>query len=285
MKNYLLIFLIIITIVAVTGCSKLQQNVLVPQASQSDIHPVGWTDINSSIFHGKFIKNNHYDLSSCASCHGNDFKGGISGKSCYTCHQGTNGPLSCNTCHGDSTGIAPPVDLSGNTSPDSPGVGAHRVHLNGSSIASGVGCSSCHVVPQKAGPGIHPFGLPAIVSFSGLSNTVTNTPSSEHYDSSKPTISPVPFFNSQTLTCSNTYCHGKFKNGNNYSPKWTGGQSEAACGTCHGIPPNTSVHQGQTIQTCFRCHYPTIKDANGSMDSSTHVNGKLNLYGHELSGW
>ncbi|MGC8594940.1 MAG: CxxxxCH/CxxCH domain c-type cytochrome [Candidatus Kryptoniota bacterium] len=285
MRIYLSILFMVLITVSLTGCSKLQQNILAPQPSQGDIHPAGWTDMNSPNFHGKFIKNNHYDLSTCATCHGNDFKGGTAGKSCYTCHQGINGPLSCNTCHGDSTGIAPPVDLSGNTGSESPGVGAHRVHLSGGFISSGVRCSSCHVVPQKAGPGIHPFGVPAIVAFSGLSTVATNTPSSQYYDSTQPTISPAPFFNSQTLSCSNTYCHGNFKNGNNFSPKWTGGHDQAACGTCHGIPPNNSVHKGQTIQTCFKCHYPTLKDSNGTMVDSTHINGKLNLYGHELTVW
>lgn len=287
MKNYFKLALIFAVGLAFSACSKLQDNVLAPIQPQGDIHPVGWTQLSSPDFHGTYIKAHNYDLSSCTSCHGTDFKGGISQKSCYTCHQGTSGPLSCNTCHGSLSNAAPPPDLSGNTGTSTPTVGAHQNHLSGNSFLSSVACSSCHVVPQSAIPGIHPTGTgKAMVVFSGVAVTQTNTPGTPYYDSTNPTIIPSPSFNPQTLQCSNTYCHGNFKNGNNFMPTWTNvGTGQAACGTCHGIPPNTPVHKGQTLQTCYYCHEPMIGPNGVIQDSSKHVNGKLELYGRSVSAW
>ncbi|MCL4512294.1 MAG: CxxxxCH/CxxCH domain-containing protein [Bacteroidetes bacterium] len=287
MKNYFKIVLVVAVGLAFNACSKLQNNVLAPIQPQGNIHPIGWTQLSSPDFHGTYIKTHNYDLSTCTSCHGTDFKGGISQKSCYTCHQGISGPLSCNTCHGSALNPAPPKDLAGDSLTTSPGVGAHQIHLSGSSFASSVVCSSCHVVPQSAGPGIHPAGTGnALIVFSGVAVTQTNTPGTRFYDSTKPTIVPTPSFNPQTLQCSNTYCHGNFKNGNNFSPTWNNvGTDQDSCGTCHGIPPNTPVHQGQTLQTCYYCHEPMIGPGGVIQDSSMHVNGKLELYGKSLSVW
>ncbi len=274
-----------------SSCSKLQNNALAPVQPQTDIHPVGWVTMASPDFHGIFIKSHNYDLSTCTSCHGNDFKGGIVGKSCYTCHQGSSGPLSCNTCHGGASSIAPPFDLAGDSLTTSPGVGTHQYHLNASSVFSRVRCSSCHVVPQAAGPGIHPAGTgQAILAFSGVATTQTNAPGTQFYDSAQPTVTPTPQFNSQTLQCSNTYCHGNFRNGNNFTPTWNNvNPSQAACGTCHDVPPKTAIHQiafyqSATSQNCYYCHEPMM-GPNGIQDSSLHVNGKLEVYNNSVSPW
>ncbi|HUU26321.1 MAG TPA: hypothetical protein VM123_00785 [archaeon] len=47
-------------------------------------HPAGWLDKRSPNFHS--IAVNTRGLDACALCHGEDFNGGISGKSCRTCH-------------------------------------------------------------------------------------------------------------------------------------------------------------------------------------------------------
>ena len=103
-------------------------------------HPLGsaWLDRKSGTFHGIPAKQ---DISQCAACHGNDYKGGSSGVSCAQCHFGPsgskgpsgwthhttshkrlgssmtvcnqchsldrtygNGPSSCHDCHGDGGG-------------------------------------------------------------------------------------------------------------------------------------------------------------------------------------
>lgn len=196
----------------------------------------------------------------------------------------------CSSCHGTVTNPAPPPDPAGNTSTSSPGVGAHQVHLNGSDFAAKVSCSTCHVVPQTISPGIHPDGMytATLVAFSGISRTETNTPGTRFYDSTMATVVPQPTFNPKTLKCSNTYCHGDFKGGNNFSPTWniTDG-SQDSCGSCHGIPPNDATHRGKgiTIKQCYLCHSPMIGADGKILDPNMHITGKLVLYGRTLSKW
>jgi hypothetical protein len=60
-------------------------------------------------------------------------------------------------------------------------------------------------------------------------------------------------------TCENK-CHGTAR------PGWNDGPKGAACGTCHGIPP-----QNHFAGTCETCHPRTIADI------SSHVDGKVSL--------
>lgn len=291
MKNITEIALIIVVGFVFNSCSKLQNNVLTPVRSQSDIHPSGWATQSSSNFHGSYIKTNNFDMTTCTSCHGNDLAGGTAKISCYKCHQGSNGTLACNTCHGSALNPAPPKDLSGDSLTTYPTVGAHQNHLVGDGPFAEVSCSSCHLVPQAAGPGLHPNGNKVALLFSGISLTETNVPGSQYYDSSHPTVIPSPVFNSQTLQCSNTYCHGNFKGGNNFSPKWNVlDGSQDSCGSCHGLPPHGAIngivpfYQDQTAQNCFLCHAPMMGH-DGIQDSSLHVDGKLELYGRSQASW
>src|SRR5579859_2056158 len=86
----------------------------------SYVHPDGWADPNSPDFHGTHIQNTGWDFAPCQKCHGDDFKGGASGASCWTCH--SDGPTSCTTCHGQP-----------------PPTGAHLKHA--------FDCTACHVKP------------------------------------------------------------------------------------------------------------------------------------------
>ena len=51
---------------------------------EAKYHPDGWKDQ-----HGDYVEKNGY--TSCAQCHGQDYRGGTSGVSCYQCHNGPNG--------------------------------------------------------------------------------------------------------------------------------------------------------------------------------------------------
>jgi predicted CxxxxCH...CXXCH cytochrome family protein len=305
-RKTLLIALILFAGISFNSCSKLQNGVLSPVTSQVPAgvvypHPDGWADSSSGNFHGTYFVNEYFktsdhqfDLNSCASCHGKDLAGGLTKVSCYSCHSGSNGALSCETCHGNALNAAPPKDLSGGFSTSNPTVGGHQDHLIANELSGAMACSSCHFVPQIAGPGMHPTGGGVSVIFSGVAVTETNTPTSRYYDPSQPTVIPAPTFNFRTLQCANTYCHGNFKNGNDYTPTWESGDStQAACGTCHGSSsnpaPNTSVHetafyQGPSAQNCYLCHEPMM-GPNGIQDSSLHVDGKLDLYGRSLTNW
>ncbi len=196
----------------------------------------------------------------------------------------------CISCHGSAASPAPPPDAAGNTSTSTPAVGAHLVHLYGSAFASKVACSSCHIVPQSVGPGIHPDGPGSgnLIMFSGVALTQTNIPGTRFYDSTLATVVPQPTFSTQTLTCKNTYCHGNFKGGNNFTPTWTVvNSSQDSCGSCHGLPPNDATHRGKgiTVQTCYYCHSPMIGPDGTILDDSMHVTGNLVLYGRSISAW
>ncbi len=103
-------------------------------------HPDGWVVKDNANFHGKFIRGQGWSMSTCQSCHGNDYMGGRALKSCTTCHNQPGGPEFCGTCHGSLTNPAPPEDLMGRTSISEISVGAHQTHLT-----KGVACGVCHI--------------------------------------------------------------------------------------------------------------------------------------------
>lgn len=294
---YGILSLTLTALLLVVGCSQLQDNLVAPpERSQSlAVHPEGWATTSSADFHGEYIREQQWQMSSCWTCHGRNYAGGVSQVSCLTCHGKPGGPESCTTCHG-STNPAPPPDLDGNTSTTVRTVGAHQSHLVGAGTSNGIHCSECHMVPTSVYAAGHvDSGPPAEVFFrDSLANTVTNEPTTMYYDVSLPTTTPVPTWNPSTLKCSNTYCHGDFKNGNNYSPTWTFvGTGEARCGTCHGdvtkptlaeraLPKTTSsggTHPNST--QCSVCHVGIV-DANlNFINKAKHMNGKLNVFGDE----
>ncbi len=170
-------------------------------------------------------------------------------------------PTTCNACHGSAANPAPPVDLSGNSSTSSPGVGAHQTHLSGGKLSRPVPCEECHIVPASVtDPGHFDTAGPAELNFSGAAAR----------------YSP-PTFNG--VTCEGSWCHGGNWNlhpnnpwdsgGANTSPTWTStGQVE--CGSCHSVPP--ASHFDIQSQPCGPgCH----TDFNGFTvtDKSKHVDG------------
>ncbi len=179
--------------------------------------------------------------------------------------------LGCALCHGDPDRAgtdangqvlapAPPIDVTGATSSDA--VGAHLVHLTSPRFSKAVTCDECHVVPSSSahGNGIRDvaFGTLAHNVLPGDATRIVN-----------------PVWTQGTLSCSATYCHGNFKNGNDTnSPAWNGGQAAVTCGTCHGFPPKT-VAQGGThtaATNCASCH-----SKGGLSDTSHHVDGTVDM--------
>jgi predicted CxxxxCH...CXXCH cytochrome family protein len=296
--RYGLFSLTLAAILFVAGCSQLQDNLVAPpQRNQVlTVHPEGWaTTASSADFHGKYIHGQQWQMSSCWTCHGRNYAGGSSQVSCLTCHSKSGGPENCTTCHG-STNPAPPRDLDGNIATTIRTVGAHQSHIAGAGTTDGIRCSECHTVPATVYVAGHvDSGPPAEVIFhDSLANTATNEPTTRDYDVSLPTTTPTPTWDSSALKCSNTYCHGDFKNGNNYSPAWTSvGTGEARCGTCHGdvtkqaladrALPKTSERGGTHPNStqCSVCHVGIV-DANlNIIDKAKHINGKLNVFGDE----
>lgn len=277
MKNAeykIIAFLIIIAFFA--GCSKLQNEDSTPVSAQVNVHPEGFLKVASMDFHGKVIQNNNWNMTECKKCHGGDYSGGNVQKTCNNCHPSS--PEACNVCHGNSKNPAPPKDVAGNSSTSLVSVGAHQAHLQGTDKTDGIACSDCHLIPSR----ISDFGhiensasIPEIYFNSSLAAIETK-------GRNKAVMRAEFINNKQDVECSNTYCHGNFTNGNNYTPKWTKGASEAACGTCHSIAPKPPHIQAQA---CFACHTVTVDPYQNITDKSKHINGKLEVYGQVRTDW
>lgn len=239
----------------------------------------------------------------CGSCHGVPppaSTGHPQNTSCGNCHPGysrtsvnpathVNGTievsgLTCTSCHGDGQRaatalnpqlpVAPPTDTLGNTGTTSPGVGAHQAHLVDGPLRGALACTECHAVPASTAG--HPDGTLGLV-WGPLATR----------GGAAPTYSGG--------TCASTYCHGATAaaNGTNQAPRWTGGASEAACGTCHGLPPGrppSPVHPTYLYAApCVGCHPGTTTvDATGDaiVPGGGHVNGTVEytFAGHP-PGW
>ncbi|HTX17468.1 MAG TPA: CxxxxCH/CxxCH domain-containing protein, partial [Bacteroidota bacterium] len=260
--------------------------------------------------HGMAIEANQWKMDACKTCHGANYNGIATGSNvgCMSsgCHVDANGnqktPESCNTCHGKFTGSAgdmltwaPPRAVNGDSLTTVRGVGAHQEHLN-ATFGKALQCQECHTVPGQlyaAGHLDHP--LPATVAMKDtLANLVT----------AAGTFVPHPSYDAAAIQCNNTYCHGNWQvtkasapadrqyiyvdsviSGDNYSPKWTGGAGEAACGSCHGLPPKG--HLGPFLLTSCGgvggCHEGVVDASGNILDPTKHMNGKIDVGNTERS--
>lgn len=71
-KNYIIVFLF--ALLAIYGCAHYKH---------SEKTPSDHTEKKHGIMHKTGFNN---PVTNCITCHGDDLKGGISGKSCYSCH-------------------------------------------------------------------------------------------------------------------------------------------------------------------------------------------------------
>ncbi|HET8646032.1 MAG TPA: CxxxxCH/CxxCH domain-containing protein, partial [Vicinamibacteria bacterium] len=172
--------------------------------------------------------------------------------------------VNCTMCHGgvnDQTG-APPKTTWGHSA-DAVRAGAHDTH-----VKANIDCAICHVKPADAlSPG-HVDGDTATVTFSGVATAG----------------GAAPAWNRDTATCASTYCHGAtMGGGTNVSPRWTEvGSGQAACGTCHGLPP-PPPHVNSAITGCVNCHSGSV-DAQGQVlaaPAGGHLNGRPDSTGHD----
>lgn len=215
--------------------------------------------------HGLPPPSPHPQISDCSACHGNvvapddatllEPERHVDGVVDVAFDEG------CTSCHGGD-GPAPPRALNGETTTAAPGVGAHRAHLAGSGRARAVTCRECHLVPERVLDAGHVDSFaPAEVAFSGVSVAFGATP---RYVAG---------------SCSNTACHGGSfpvrghdSGGTLTTPSWTVVDgSQAACGTCHGLPP-PRPHPYYS-EDCGRCH------ENVSLDGKTFLRPELHIDG------
>ncbi len=162
---------------------------------------------------------------------------------------------SCTSCHGDpATGPAPPEDTHGGSDTALTGVGAHASHLAPSDWHAPLACSECHLVPGGVGQAGHIDGDGvAEVTFGGRA---TSDGAAANWDGAE---------------CS-AYCHGAtLSGGSNTTPVWTAvGSGQAACGSCHGLPPGGGHPSGTE---CWLCHGAVVEQGLAFVDPSLHING------------
>lgn len=242
---------------------------------QPGVHPPGWTAVDHDGFHGEGLEKRRRTYEECQACHGEDYRGGIAGRSCFSCHPG--GPQICTTCHGNFFGKfehpfewAPPEDIDRHMTTTFRGVGAHQSHVRDEILHGHLDCAECHIVPTKVDdPGHMDSDLPAEITYGELARTE----------------GAEPFWDTEHLQCRNVYCHGSFQYGSrDNAPIWTEvGTGQAACGTCHDLPPPSETGHPQLDQ-CSACH-PSVVDENRDFkDLALHINGKPDVYAHP-EGW
>ncbi|MBE7450006.1 MAG: CxxxxCH/CxxCH domain-containing protein [Kofleriaceae bacterium] len=192
----------------------------------------------------------------CGSCHGAPPPSHADDR-CEVCHPSGAAHLDgaiqiglglpdCSGCHGSADSPAPPRDLAGNVFTTALGVGAHQAHLRApSGMSPPVPCAACHLVP-------------------------TEVTSPGHIDSAGPAEVHAALGWNRTLgTCATAWCHGQAQ------PRWTVA-GEAACGTCHGVPPATAPHDpGMGLATCGTCHPATINALGGFIPGGAHLDGDV----------
>ncbi len=192
----------------------------------------------------------------CGSCHGAP-PPSHADDGCPTCHpsdgvhlDGTTqiglGLPGCSGCHGGPDSPAPPRDLAGNVFTTAIGVGAHQAHLRApSGLSAPIACSACHRVPAE-------------VTAAG------------HIDSVGPAeVEATLGWDHGLGTCATAWCHGSAQ------PRWTV-SGEAACGTCHAVPPATASHVGVTTLTaCTTCHPNTMDPIGRFVIGGAHLDGDV----------
>jgi predicted CxxxxCH...CXXCH cytochrome family protein len=256
------IFILSGLIIALCGCDSKEHAV-----AASKYHTAVWTSFPSDGSHGK--ESLLTGIQECLSCHGNDLSGGIAEVACSECHGG--GLDNCVACHGglnDSTG-APPYDLLGSVDDTILAVGAHSSHVNGSEISDGVPCYSCHIVPDHPWDSAHfDFSLydgPGIID--SIAEITWGGPESAAGE-----------WDRNTGTCTNTYCHGNFPEGNNNSPVWTE-PDPTICGSCHDDGNDIfQMQHGHILHTvlgvgCVGCHASTVDSNLNIIGPEFHVDG------------
>jgi predicted CxxxxCH...CXXCH cytochrome family protein len=254
-------------------------------ANASPINPIVWTAVGQN-------------QAPCGSCHGNPPPGHGPDTRCQTCHRPSfigdqprsplhsNGEInlaapagSCIGCHGSGDSPAPPVDVLGRSDPALQTVGAHRDHLEAlHKLSSPVPCNECHLVPTDFNSPGHVDHAPPAVVFPPDAGMLARA------DGAAVSYDPA------TATCT-SYCHGSGQSllqdtaaTINRTPKFNGGPGQAACGSCHGIPPQIpgqSFHTNATLTTCAGCHSHSVTPAGNiivdSAGNSTHLNGRVDF--------
>ena len=177
----------------------------------------------------------------------------------------TLGATTCTTCHGD-VNPAPPVDTEGQRGKTTAaGVGAHQTHVRGTARSRAVPCGECHIVPNAV---LDPGHLDSSATrrrsrLSGVALRARRHPSLREQGTAA---------NRLELLTAPLFPNGDPSGGSNTAPTWTRVDgTEAACGSCHGIPP-PPPHPNPG-NPCHYCHQNMAEDDLTFTHPELHVDG------------
>ena len=169
--------------------------------------------------------------------------------------------VACEVCHGDTDSAAPPPDADGAVDTNLMSVGAHETHDDGGPVSGPVACDACHPVPGNGAWAVkgHIDDEAGEVTFGGLAV----------HDGNSPT------WDGGNGTCSNTFCHGASSSGGtNTTPVWNVVDgTQAACGTCHGNPPDAPHPNFPGAENCENCHGSVAGPGMTIIDTARHIDG------------
>jgi len=182
------------------------------------------------------------------------------------------GQLGCNGCHGSDLNAAPPNDTAGQSAISERGVGVHQSHVVDTLLHKAYDCSMCHIKPDSWTSEGHIDALPAEVVFGDLAKG----------DLRDPKANLNATWNTETLSCSDVYCHS-LNGAGALNPPWTAKQT-MVCGSCHGLPPQKTMkgdtHPSSSLSGCTTCHPDTINAVGEIIDISKHANGIIEVAGN-----
>ena len=234
------------------------------------VHDASFIDPRSPNFHARYLRAQKWrpmldgtDVNACGRCHdgtparpvGKLF-GAPEAPACTTCHTDPGGPLACGTCHGDGASRAmPPRDPC--FFPEGPHAGAHAVHVQGDPkfVPAGFACSTCHPVP-----GTDP-SKPVLSGSHGDGTVDIQFDPKRAGNDAK--------FDPATFQCT-VACHAQ--GGHRGHPQWFDPRGGMTCNDCHRAPP-AYHYQGK----CSFCHHTANDDGTALVDTSKHLNGKIDL--------
>jgi predicted CxxxxCH...CXXCH cytochrome family protein len=169
----------------------------------------------------------------------------------------------CSSCHGSTGNSAPPVAVNGSSSTTEIGVGAHQIHLMGSSISGPVACSECHRVPTDMLTHPDLLARPAPVVFGSRASL----------------NGAAPVWDRASVSCNNTYCHGATLSGATMRPApiWTKVDgSQRNCMSCHGYPP-AGTHPSSAACDATGCHGDVAGPSGTIKNPARHVDGLVDI--------
>lgn len=221
----------------VTDCSQCHAGATSNTTTPTLNHGDGNIDVTGGYPANK-AKGSAFAACSAASCHDNG-----RGVPAITPVWGTAAPA-CSACHAAV-----------------PATGSHTRHLSGlsSMFTANAVCGNCHDGAVQGGPA-------NAGHLDGNIDVYDVTSGDLGYPQNKAKGSAF-------ASCTTSYCHSNGPKANFASATW--GTTSTGCSFCHGFPPATTMHAGQTATTCVNCHTHVNATGTGFTDPIKHGNGTV----------